>query len=300
MIFEIIEAPLCEGSPTAGSQLAFQALREGGIGSCFEHTVFTPMSVHPSVFFSAENMKSCSKVMEVNRRLYDSVTASLKCGRFPLIIGGDHSCSIGSISAVCDVFGGEKITVVYIDAHTDIHTQDTTESGYIHGMPLASAMKLCCKELTVGKSPLRGENTYIFGARSIDDGEWQTIHNQGVRLITPEDIEEKGFGACLRQMLAQIATPCIHISFDVDSLDPACFTATGYNIIKGLSVPQVKNILSSLARTGQVVSMDCTEYCPAKDKNGKDRSTLLDLLKDFAKACKVPDAVPGKSVQKTH
>ncbi len=276
----LMEAPICKGSPTDGSQYAYQSLIEGGLAFHFSDVRLSPMTPPPS---EGEGrypcMKYLSEVMAVSRALYARVRDAILAGRLPVVIGGDHSVAIGSLAGASSVFGAEGLSVIYIDGHTDINTEKTTETGFLHGMPLAAAMGLCHEELTVGrKVNIRGKNTFILGARSIDPGEYTIIREQGVTLYTAEKIREQGMAAVMQEVLSQVTTPALHVSFDVDVLDEAVFPSTGYRMPNGLSLADVEIALRSCFSTGCVCSFDCVEYNPYLDTDGRDRETLFSLL----------------------
>ncbi|MGN1004096.1 MAG: arginase family protein, partial [Oscillospiraceae bacterium] len=160
-------------------------------------------------------------------------------------------------------------------------TDQTSESGCIHGMDLAAACGLCCEELTVGKNKvnLLGKNLHIIGARSIDPPEYGIVVEQGVHVYPAEEVRQRGVDGVLAQVLPALAGKRVHISFDVDSLDPAEFSATGYNIPAGLSLADVKAILAAVLQTGSVCSFECVEYNPTLDADGRDLATLLELFR---------------------
>ena len=162
----LLEAPICKGSPTDGSQYAYRALMAAGLPSAFADVRCLPME-EPTVTVSADfpNMKDLDAVMAVSRGLSSHVAGAIREGRLPMVIGGDHSVAMGSIDGASSVVGSDRLAVIYIDGHTDINTEKTTETGFIHGMPLAAAMGLCDDRLTVkNKINLLGKNTYIIGA----------------------------------------------------------------------------------------------------------------------------------------
>ena len=170
-----------------------------------------------------------------------------------------------------------------MDAHTDINTDQTSASGYIHGMDLAAACGLCCDELTVGKNKvnLLGENLHIIGARSIDPPEYGVIRRAGAHLYTAPEVRTRrqGLEDVLARVLPALEGKHVHISFDVDVLDPSWFTATGYNIPDGLSAAEVQQILSAVLDTGLTCSFECVEYNPMMDPDKKDLKTLMDILR---------------------
>ena len=184
-------------------------------------------------------------------------------------------------TAMEEVVMGIRMHGDELDAHTDINTDQTSESGCIHGMDLAAACGLCCDGLTVGKNKvnLLGENLHIIGARSIDPPEYGVAERAGAHLHTVWEVRERGLEAVLADILPALEGKQVHISFDVDVLDPAEFTATGYNIPEGLAVAEVERVLSAVLDTGRACSFECVEYNPAMDPGKKDLNTLMGILK---------------------
>lgn len=279
--YALLEAAISCGSPTRGTELAYDALREAGLpellggAACYPMEKLTPCEQYPP------NLRHLDTVMAVNRRLRSHMLAALERGQFPIVIGGDHSVAMGSLAALGEFYGAEQVAVVYIDAHADINTERTSVSGYIHGMDLAAACGLCCEELTVGKNKvnLLGKNLYLIGTRSIDPPEYGILESQGAHVYTARDVRRQGVGGALAQVLPALAGKRVHISFDVDSLDPSEFSATGYNIPAGLSLTDVETILAAVLRTGRVCSFECVEYNPALDTDGRDLAALLELFR---------------------
>ncbi|MBE6636173.1 MAG: arginase [Ruminococcaceae bacterium] len=280
MKLTFLEAPICKGSPTDGSQFAFGALCENGLAAHFDGAALWRMEP-PAVDEEAyhPSRKDCTAVMTVSRLLAERVAYVRREGSMPIVIGGDHSVAIGSIAGISAVYGAEALTVIYIDGHTDINTEQTTETGFIHGMPLAAAMGLCHESLTVGrKRNLYGKNTVILGARSIDPGEYGIIEAQGVTLYTADQIRARGMEAVMHEVLARIQTPVVHVSFDVDVMDETEFSSTGYRMPNGLTLDEAEAMLTAVLATGAVASLDFVEYNPLLDQSGKDRETVFRLL----------------------
>ena len=195
MHYSVIEGFICAGSPTNGSQYAYRELIGNGLADVLgENVRLCHMGPSDKTDLPyPDNMIELNQVVDVSKKIYDEVRNSLVRGDFPIVIGGDHSVAMGSIAGVADVYGADDLSVVYVDGHTDINTEKTTETGYIHGMPLAAAMGLCDDALTVGnKINLYGRNTFIVGARSIDKGEYPIVEKQGVTLYTADDVRKHG------------------------------------------------------------------------------------------------------------
>ena len=278
--YALVEAALSCGSPTRGSEGAYDALVQAGLPRLFGDAALLPMEKLAPCQRWPEGLRHLNTVMEVCRRLRANTLTALERGEYPVVIGGDHSCAMGSLAALGEFYGAENLAVVYVDAHTDINPDQTSVSGYLHGMDLAAACGLCCDALTVGKNRvnLLGKNLHIIGARSIDPPEYGIVERVGAHLYTAREVQERGLDALLGSVLPALAGKRVHISFDVDVLDPSELTATGYNIPDGLTVVQAERILSSVLSMADTVSFECVEYNPALDPQGKDLRTLLGIF----------------------
>lgn len=279
--FALVEAAISCGSPTRGSEGAFDALVRSGLPGLFSGARLAPMEKLAPCGVWPRGLRHLDTVMEVCRLLRANILNVLERGEYPIVIGGDHSCAMGSLAALGEFYGAENLAVVYVDAHTDINTDQSSESGYIHGMDLAAACGLCCDELTVGKNRvnLPGDNLHIVGARSIDPPEYGIVERVGAHLHTAREVRERGLETVLGEVLPALAGKRVHISFDVDVLDPSEFTATGYNIPEGLSVAEVERILGAVLDTGLTCSFECVEYNPVMDPDQKDLNTLMGIFR---------------------
>ena len=279
--FALLEAAVSCGSPTRGSEGAYDALVQAGLPGILGGAVCCPMEKLVPCPVWPEGLRHLDTVVEVNRRLRANMLAALERGTYPVVIGGDHSCAMGSLAALGEFYGAEDVAVVYIDAHTDINTEQTSVTGCIHGMDLAAACGLCCGALTVGKNRvnLHGENLHIIGARSIDPPEYGILEQVGARLHTAQEVREQGLEAVLAEVLPALSGKRVHISFDVDSLDPSEFSATGYNIPEGLTIVQVEQIIRAVLAEGNTACFECVEYNPTMDRDGKDLQTLLKIFR---------------------
>ena len=163
--YALLEAAISCGSPTRGTERAYDTLVKAGLpqllggAACYPMEKLAPCEEYPP------NLRHLDTVMAVSRRLRTNMLTALEREQFPVVVGGDHSIAMGSLAALGEFYGADKVAVVYIDAHADINTEKTSESGCIHGMDLAAACGLCCDELTVGKNKvnLLGENLHIIG-----------------------------------------------------------------------------------------------------------------------------------------
>lgn len=286
--FNMIEAPVCAGSPTKGSENAYAALKNAGITAVLgDDAVFTDYGVRPTdTPYYPDNMKHVGMVVEVSERIRGCVSEAVRSGEIPLVVGGDHSVAMGTIAGVSEVYGEDSIAVVYIDGHADINTESSTETGYIHGMPLASSLGLCSDELKigVGKVKVRGENIHIIGARSIDDGEYPIIKANSVDLVTADECRRAGVTAIADALLQKLAGKKVLVSFDVDSMDETEFASTGYLMPDGLTFAFVRELIKRVISESDTVSFECVEYNPTLDKAGDDLGKLKLIYSDVADA----------------
>jgi len=210
--------------------------------------------------------------------------ASLDAGHLPAFIGGDHSLSMGTISGVarhCATIG-RPLFVLWVDAHGDFNTPATSETGNIHGMPLA----LLCGEPDFGpdyEGEWRGlvdpRNVTIFGARSIDRPERQLLERRGVDVIDMRRIDEMGVVALMRDVLARVkaAGGHLHVSLDVDAIDPAIAPGAGTPVAGGLTFREAHLVMEMIHDSGAMGSLDVVELNPYLDHAGMSARLLVDL-----------------------
>jgi arginase len=221
-------------------------------------------------------MRYLPEIKRVSELLATKVEEALSADGFPLVLGGDHSMSIGSlagIGAYCKR-KNKKLGVVWVDAHPDMNTPETSPSGNIHGMPLAVAMGYGAKELTSisGDFPkVQPKNVVIIGARDIDKGEAQLIKKLKVNTYTMYEIDKSGVYKIMKEIVEEMQKRVdhLHVSFDVDSVDPSIAPGVGTPVSGGLSYREAHFIMEALAETGMVASMDVAEVNPILDEHNR-------------------------------
>ncbi|MYJ16850.1 MAG: arginase, partial [Gemmatimonadetes bacterium] len=180
-----------------------------------------------------------NEILDVASRTRVAVRKALDRGCIPLILGGDHSLSIGSVGAVADHYRdrGESIGVIWVDAHTDMNQPHTTPTGNIHGMPLAVLLGFGEPRLTRGRASVRPENVSVLGARELDQGEKALIRELGVRVFTMSEVDERGVATCMDEALERAGdgTCGFHLSLDLDALDPGVAPGVGTPVRGGLT-----------------------------------------------------------------
>ncbi len=221
-------------------------------------------------------LKYLPEIARACRELADSVEAILAEGHFPLLLGGDHSMSIGSIAGVARWCRrhGKRLGVLWIDAHGDLNTPETTPSGNIHGMPLAVALGYGAEELThlAGSPPMVGvDETVLLGVRALDPGERELITRSGLRVYTMQDIDRRGIYAVAVEAVQYLRhrVEHLHVSFDVDVLDPSVARGVGTPVPGGLSYREAHLLMETIAELGGAQSLDVVEVNPILD----DRNT---------------------------
>ncbi|MEE4299374.1 MAG: arginase [Pseudomonadales bacterium] len=209
-------------------------------------------------------------------RIADKVEADCEAGRFPLVLGGDHAQAIGTISGLARFYRkrGERIGVVWVDAHTDMNTPDSSPSGNIHGMPLAALLGHGPESLTslAGDGPaLRAEDVAVIGARDIDPTEAPLVRETGIRVYTMSELDRRGTSACVAEAFERVSreTVGVHLSFDLDGVDPDDAPGTGTPVPGGLNLRESHLICETAAESGKLLGMELVELNPTLDYANK-------------------------------
>jgi arginase len=217
-------------------------------------------------------------VVAWNRAVHDAVHAELQQGHLPILLGGDHCLGIGSISAVARHCreAGKKLRVLWLDAHADFNTSALTPSGNLHGMPVAC---LCghgppswCRSAARRRRCARRQMRQI-GIRSVDAGEKRFVHEQGLEVFDMRYIDEMGMRHTMELALATLdANTHLHVSFDVDFLDPEIAPGVGTTVPGGPTYREAQLCMEMIADTGRLASLDVVELNPALDVRNKHRA----------------------------
>jgi len=218
-------------------------------------------------------------------RLADKVERELEGGSLPLVLGGDHAQAIGTISGLARVHKarGERVGVLWIDAHTDMNTPDTSPTGNIHGMPLAALLGHGPAELVglAGDEPaLHPEDIAVIGARDIDAAEKGLVKETGVRVYTMSELDRRGTAVCVAEAVEHVQrhTAGIHLSFDLDGVDPRDAPGVGTPVPGGLTLRESHLICEAVARTGAVLGMEMVELNPVLDERNKTGELAVWLI----------------------
>jgi arginase len=227
---------------------------------------------NPSARFDQLIEHACGSLRERVREIAQT-------GQFPLILGGDHSIAMGSVAGLLDARA--DVGVLWVDAHGDINTPETTPSGNVHGMPVATLLGISGlgSQLGWGERAISPKRVVLFGTRTLDQGERQTIRNCGVRMFTMSEIDQRGVKACLDEAVSILAGPGgIHISFDIDAVDPLEAPGVGTPWPGGLTYREAHLAMELLADTGQVSSMEVVEVNPIADHENRTGKLAAELI----------------------
>ena len=227
------------------------------------------------------------EVVAWNRGVFDISTRELHAGRMPIMLGGDHCLAIGSIAAVAKHCreNGKTLRVLWLDAHADFNTSELTPSGNIHGMPVTCLCGMGPEALTTldGMTPaITPAQVRQIGIRSVDPGEKRLVKEHGLDIYDMRYIDEVGMRRTLEEALDGVdANTHLHMSFDVDMLDPAIAPGTGTRVPGGVNYREAQLIMEMVADTGRLGSLDLVEVNPALDRRNMTANLAVDLVESL-------------------
>ncbi|NKF07052.1 arginase [Clostridium gasigenes] len=300
MNISIISMPLFYGCDNPGVENGPKVLRDNNLINIFKknHNVTDMGDVYVehadaiNKYVANKKMKYLDEVINANIELANKVYSALENNTLPITIGGDHSLALGSVAGTSKYHGNDNIAVVWVDAHGDINTDETTPSGNIHGMPLAASMGIGHSDLTnlyFNGQKVKPENIFLLGVRDLDIGELELISKNNLNLWKIQDIQYRGINTVLDEFKASLKDKNInniHLSFDIDGLDPSYVPGTGTPVENGLTFLEGQNILETILDTNLVRSIDFVEFNPVLDKNNRTIETCTELLKIISNSLK--------------
>lgn len=230
---------------------------------------------------SVDNLRNLKAVAEASEALANEVDRTIQDGSFPLVLGGDHSIAIGTLAGVAKHY--KNLGVIWYDAHGDLNTADTSPSGNIHGMPLAVSLGLGHPTLTkIGgyEQKVKPENIVVIGARSLDDGEKELIKEKGIKVYSMHEIDRMGMTAVMEETIAYLSerTDGVHLSLDLDGLDPHDAPGVGTPVIGGISYRESHLAMEMLEESGLITSAEFVEVNPILDDKNKTASVAVALM----------------------
>jgi arginase len=282
----LIGVPLDLGAGRRGVDMGPSAFRVAGVDAKVAELGFQvedwgdlPVKIQETQEPGDSRLKFRREIVEVCESLRDRVDEALGTGALPVVLGGDHSVAMGTIAGLARHLRRrkQKLGLVWFDAHADANTAETSPSGNIHGMPLAVALGLGAPSLVnlAGFSPMvDGSRAALVGIRDVDEGERANVKASGIGAFTMRDIDERGMRAVMEQAIrrATTGTAGIHVSVDLDGMDPEVAPGVGTPVAGGISYREAHLAMEMLADTGKVICAEFVEVNPILDhRNGTAR-----------------------------
>jgi arginase len=288
----IVGVPLDLGASRRGTDMGPSALRIAGLGAALRRLGYNvareediPAPAMETRTPEQRDARFKPEILEVCNTLAQRVKAIKQAHEFPLVIGGDHSIAMGTVSGVSSFYRdqGKKIGLIWFDAHGDMNTPVSSPSGNIHGMPLAHLLGKGDEDLRniLGFYPkVDADNVVLIGIRDIDAGERRIIKESGIHAFTMREIDEQGMAAVAAQALEIVndGTAGFHISFDVDGCDPTVIPGSGTLVPGGVSFREAHLLLEYCADDGDMVSMEVVELNPFLDERNISAKRTLQLI----------------------
>jgi len=289
---DIIGFPMDLGASRRGVGMGPSALRIAGIAAKLKNLGYrvhdhgdVPIKMREKLTDFNPNLKYLEEIVKASRVLARKVENSLTRRHLPLTLGGDHSVAIGSVAGVASYCRKKHKTpgVIWIDAHTDMNDEATTPSGNIHGMPLAASLGIGNHQLTqlIDFAPkVDPKNCVLIGIRSIDALEKELIKKLDLSVYTMSDIDKKGIAFIITGVLKRLnqTVDLIHVSFDLDSVDPSVAAGVGTPVAGGLTYRETHLLMESIAECGCMSSLDITEVNPILDNRNQSAEFVAELV----------------------
>jgi len=309
----LIGAPTDAGASDRGSSMGPEALRVAGLhgalaGRGLDVTDCGNLSGPPNPGLPAlDGYRNLPQVAAWNREVHDAVYREMNAGRLPILLGGDHSLSIGSVSAVARHCRETKrpLRVIWLDAHADFNTRNLSPSGSLHGMPVACLCGLGPAALVQigGVTPaIRPDWVRQVGIRSVDPGERRLVHEQQLTVFDMRFIDEMGVRGAMGAALGDMHPDThLHVSFDVDFLDPEIAPGVGTTVAGGMTYREAQLCMEMIADTGRMGSLDIMELNPALDVRNKTAALAVDLVESlFGKSTLMRQPAAAQPTDRAH
>lgn len=287
MIIKFINMPMNLGCDRLGTEQGGSAIRTYGLDSIFcRHRVSDSGDILcqsiSELGASESRMRNIDGILQSDTFLADKVVDVLKNVEFPLVFGGDHSLTWGSLSGVSKHFGTD-IGCIYLDAHGDFNSAESSPTGHVHGMHMYYLMGYgegrYVDFYNQGRK-VNPNNVYFLGTRSLDYGEQMLAERENLNIFSTSAIHNAGVEKIFQQLAIAIAPlQHIHFSLDIDCIDPIYAPGTGVPEPDGLTVEEVEYLTSKILSTGKVVSMDLVEFNPHLDSYDRTLQVCVKLLK---------------------
>jgi arginase len=291
-VVRLVGVPMDLGAGRRGVDMGPSAIRIAGVGPGLRHLGFTveddgdvgvpaPETRDPG----SPNARYLEPIYHVCNRLRLRVRRSLEHGEIPIVLGGDHSIAIGTVSGVSEYFRNrsQKVGLIWVDAHGDMNTPESSPTGNIHGMPLATLCGMGHPRLVEmgGFAPkVERKNVCLIGIRDIDEVERKIVKQSGIHAYTMRDVDERGMRAIMQECIgyATDGTAGFHVSFDLDGMDPRDVPGTGTPVKGGISWREANLLMEMVSDTGKMTSLEVTELNPILDVKNQSGEVAVDVI----------------------
>ena len=282
----ILGAPLDLGTSRRGVDMGPSSIRYSGLAERIEElggdvvdygNVGAEMPELAAV--QDEAARYLEPILATCSQIASRVASILKEDRFPLVLGGDHSIAMGTLAGLHRVHGPGG--VIWVDAHGDINRPDNSPTGNVHGMPLAGVLGACGWKIDGFEPPpwVDPERTVLVGVRSLDAGEKELVSDMGLKVLTMSEIDRRGIGSVMTEALDAVAGPnFVHVSFDVDALDPKIAPGVGTPVRGGITYREAHLAMELLAESKIVTSLEVVEVNPIYDLANATGALAVELV----------------------
>jgi arginase len=289
----LIGAPTDIGAGSRGASMGPEALRVAGLADALTarglHVVDDGnLSGPPNPWLPpTDGYRHLPETLAWNVAVREAVSHALAASEFPMLLGGDHCLAIGSITAVAAHCRrkGKRLRVLWLDAHADFNTSAITPSGNIHGMPVATLFGFGAGALVNLADPapaLKRDEIIQIGIRSVDDAEKRFVHEQGLEVFDMRSIDEMSMRTVMQQALQNVDDDThLHVSFDVDFLDPDIAPGVGTTVRGGPTYREAQLCMEMIADSGRLASLDVMELNPALDVRNRTAEVAVDLIESL-------------------
>jgi arginase len=292
VIVHVLGVPMDLGSGRRGVDMGPSAIRIAGLAERLKelgHKVVdqgdVPIKNMEELKVGSERARYLPEIARASAIVARKVERIMGLGHFPLVLGGDHSIAIGTVAGLAGAARqqGKKLGLLWIDAHGDINTPETTPSGNIHGMPLAALLGFGASELTSigGPTPtLEPANVALLGIRSLDAGEKKRLKETGVQVHTMSDIDRQGVDRVMKKALGRVTdgSDFVHVSLDLDVVDPSVAPGVGTPVKGGLDYREAHFMMEVLAEAGVMTSLELVEVNPILDQRNASAEFAVELV----------------------
>jgi arginase len=292
MIVHLLGVPMDLGSGRRGVDMGPSAIRIAGVADRLTELGHKVVDEGDIVIKNMEELKVgheraryLGEIARAAAVIARKIERIMGLGHFPLVLGGDHSIAVGTVSGIAAYAQRQeqRVGLLWIDAHGDINTPETSPSGNIHGMPLAALLGFGAGELTgvAGPPPkVHPANVALVGIRSLDAGEKKRLKETGVQVHTMSDIDRHGVHRIMQKALARVTdgTDYVHVSFDLDAVDPTVAPGVGTPVKGGLDYREAHLVMEVLADAGVMTSLEMVEVNPILDQGNASAAFAVELV----------------------